>query len=361
MSDVLLQGESMSPLAGVRIVYAGSLSPGRNAYARSRAFERLGAEVLPFDFELFGADNRFKGSWDYYTQFSLSQARLNRKFVQKVGGFQPDVVWVDKGLSLRKDAVEAARAASKKSQFLHYNPDDPFGNYSKGLGGFAWRTFIKAIEAYDIHLVARQENVSEFQEHGAARVETFDRSFDPLRHRPVNLNQEDHAKYATDIGFIGAYARERSKAIASLIKSGIKVSVIGNGWENTSDWHVIGPHWRGPSVYGDEYAKAICGMKIALHFLRRENRDDQDSRTFEIPACGSFMLAERSESHERLFEDGKEAVYFDGHADLKEKVIYFSENHEDRNTIAAAGYKRCVTSGYDHESRLNELLKRALS
>ena len=360
MGRTIVQGISTDTLNDVRIIYAGSLAPGTNAYGRSRAFKRLGAEVLSFDFDLFGANNKFKKSWDYYTQFSLAQRCLNKKFIQNVIAFQPDLVWVDKGLSLYPGSIETARVGSKKTRFVHYNPDDPFGSFSKGRGLLAWRTFIKAISVYDFHFVARQENIEEFLEHGATRVETFDRSFDPMRHRPIELDAKDRAKYSTNVGFIGSYARDRSKSITSLIKAGIDVSVIGSGWKNTPDWKTIEPHWRGPSIYGDEYAKAICGMKICLHFLRRENRDDQDSRTFEIPACGSFMLAERSDSHERLFEDKKEAIYFDNDSDLRQKVEYFLLNDEERKAIAAAGYTRCLTSGYDHESRLKELLTQIL-
>ena len=63
-------------------------------------------------------------------------------------------------------------------------------------------------------------------------------------------------------------------------------------------------------VIGDDYRKTICSSKIVLGFLRKVNADTQTSRTFEIPACGGFMLMERTENQQRLFEEGKEAEYF---------------------------------------------------
>jgi spore maturation protein CgeB len=69
-------------------------------------------------------------------------------------------------------------------------------------------------------------------------------------------------------------------------------------------------------VYEEEYIKTINGMEIALHFLRHGNRDEQDSRTFEIPACKVFMIAESSELHLQLFKENEEAVFFSSKKEL---------------------------------------------
>jgi hypothetical protein len=320
----------------------------------------MGARIFPFDFGSFGLNYRFASSWRHYTQFSPSVFELNKAFVAQARLVQPNVIWVDKGLQLTASAIQAARGWVPETTVVHYNPDDPFGAYGEGLGAMVWRTFIAAIDAYDVHLVAREPNVSEFLAQGAKRVEVFDRSFAPNLHRPMDLTPRDQVKYFANVGFIGAHAPARCKSILSLIDNGIDVAIRGDGWNRAPNWNRISSYWRGPSIYGDEYAKAISGMDIALHFLRRENRDEQDSRTFEIPACGSFMLAERSAAHERLFRDGEEAVFFDDDAELLKKVRYYQQRPIERNRIAKAGRQRCVEDGYDHRTRLLELLARVL-
>jgi spore maturation protein CgeB len=68
-------------------------------------------------------------------------------------------------------------------------------------------------------------------------------------------------------------------------------------------------------------------------------------------------LAERSLEHERLFQDGKEAVFYDNKEDLIKKIKYYLINKEKRDRIAYAGYKKCQTGDYTHENRMRFMLK----
>jgi spore maturation protein CgeB len=172
------------------------------------------------------------------------------------------------------------------------------------------------------------------------------------------LSEEERKKWGADVGFVGTFEEDRAEKMLFLAENGIKVRIWGNGWKR---W--IGKHpnllVEGRPVYGLDYIKVLNATKINLCFLRKANRDLQTDRTMEIPACGAFMLAERTEEHLRLFEEGKEAEFFDvdNPKELLEKVKYYLTHEEERKKIAKAGRERCLKSGYSHHDRLKYMME----
>ena len=69
-------------------------------------------------------------------------------------------------------------------------------------------------------------------------------------------------------------------------------------------------------LYSEDYSKSFQAFKISLCFLRKINYDQQTTRTVEIPACGGFMIAERTAEHKAMFEEGKEAEFFSSNEEL---------------------------------------------
>jgi spore maturation protein CgeB len=68
------------------------------------------------------------------------------------------------------------------------------------------------------------------------------------------------------------------------------------------------------------------------------------------------MLAESSDLHRSLFEDGKEAVFFQSKEEMLEKLKYYLAHDKEREKIADAGFERGLKSGYDHTSRLKMVI-----
>ena len=81
--------------------------------------------------------------------------------------------------------------------------------------------------------------------------------------------------------------------------------------------------WQGGEVYADDYARALTASRIGVGFLRQVCPDQHTTRTFEIPACGSLLLADRSEEHCSFFEEGVEAEFFGSEEELVDKARFY--------------------------------------
>jgi hypothetical protein len=145
--------------------------------------------------------------------------------------------------------------------------------------------------------------------------------------------------------------------ILALQQAGVDVRIYGSGWRRRAR-HIRGGRQIRPASL-EEYVKLIACAKICLCFLSKWNNNTLHSagRTFEIPAIGSFLLAERTPDHLRYYLEGKEAEFFGSSKELVDKVIYYLAHDDQRRTIAKAGHQRCMASGYSHRERMKQILE----
>jgi hypothetical protein len=277
---------------------------------------------------------------------------LNRAVRKAIKKKQYSIVLVDNKSYLSARTLNNIRKQHPSIKIVNLLTDDPFGKFTK-----SWSLIKRNASLYDLFFVPRKVNKNELKNVGAGRVELCFRSFDPDFDRPMDLSKDDLTYYHTRIGFVGTYENVRASYIAYLIQNDVPVTVVGNDWPGGEHWEIIKPYYRGPSVFEEEYIKTINGMEIALHFLRHGNRDEQDSRTFEIPACKIFVIAERSELHTQLFKENEEAVFFSTKEELLEKVRFYLCEKDERDRIALNGYNKCFSAGYDHKSRMEKVLQ----
>ncbi len=312
----------------------------------------MGHEAVGIDIDLYIYGNVFT-RFHHHLNMGPGISKLNSKILAAVAANLPEIIWVDNRSFLTGKTLRRIKQILPAAKIINVITDDITGSRKS-----AWRLGLNTASLFDAHFVQRSLNINELKNYGANRVELCYRSFDPSFHRPQILKGADYKKFHTTIGFAGTYEKDREDFVAHLIKNGRGVSVTGDGWPGKKHWEIIKPYYKGPSVYGEDYVKTINGMDIALHFLRHGNRDEQDSRTFEIPACGIFMIAEKSDLHLQLFKDGDEAVFFENKDDMLEKVSFYLHHEAERKRIAANGHRRSYESKYFHEGRLAGILEK---
>ena len=337
-------------MSDLSILYVGSLATWCNSLRRFQAITRIDPSTESVDTDPYILAKYISG-FQHHLNIGPGVSLLNVEIRKRCRRKQYDIILVDNKPFLSRKTMKYIKQKNPDIKIANLLTDDPFGKFKR-----SWPVFKRTARFYDIIFVQRKVNISELKNLGVKRVEICYRSYDPAFHRPLQLTDDDLINYKSTVGFVGTYESFREEFVVYLIQNNIPVKITGDGWPKGKYWKLIEPNYQGNSTYGESYIKTINGMDIALHFLRHGNRDEQDSRTFEIPACGVFMLAEKSDTHLSLFEDGSEAVFFSTKEQLLEKVKYFLEHQDERKAIARAGLARCLQSGYSHEGRLSQVL-----
>lgn len=277
------------------------------------------------------------------------EANANAKIKNYVSSKQYDVIWIDKGVTISPKTLMFIKEKLPNACIVSYSPDNMALRHNQS------QQFLECIPLYDVHFTTKSYILDDMKRLGAKKIYFTNQLYESTYHYPMHLTGDEYKRLGGDVGFIGMWEKERCDSILYLAKNGIKVKVFGGGKWN--DYTNIPNLTICPTVYSSDYSKALQAFKISLCFLRKMNFDQQTSRTMEIPGCGGFMMAERTNEHKILFEEDKEAVFFSSNEELLEKCRYYLSHDDERVAIAKAGHKRCETSGYSNEIGIGRMLK----
>ena len=254
--------------------------------------------------------------------------------------------------------------ALKKSGIstVSYQNDDPFQKGKTVLQKLKiflfWRLYLRSIRYFDLNLFYRDVNVLEAKNRGSAKNQVWMPFYNSNIHKKVSLNVEDSKRYVCDVVFIGHFEDDgRDTFIAHLLDNGIDVKVWGDSTWNDSTLFQSHKHmFPLKSALGKEYSKALSGAKVALCFLSKLNRDEYTRRCFEIPACNTLLMTERTPYLENLFHDWINAVFFDSKENLLEKIQQLITDEALRDKISLNGNELVFARGFDIKDRSRELL-----
>ncbi len=337
------------------ILLAGNWRWPVYAPAFARALEELGHQVTPFQFNWF---LKGKGqSLRLAIKYDPMVLALNLSLLKTANAERPSIILIWNGLAVYPSTIKLLK---RQSFVAGYTNDDPFG--PRGQSAF-WNIFRSAIAHYDCHHVYRHLNIAEYNAAGAVNVGVMQAGHVPAFHYPDLTpapEPDDEAFLRTIAGravFIGNGKKECADTMAALSQAGVPVTLCGPqaSWKPYMA-QIHGVDKRLAFVEPSLYRRIISRAGICLGFLSRENRDDYTRRFFEIPACGGFLLAERTATALTLYQEGVEAEFFSDLDELKAKCTFYLDHEAQRKAIMAAGYLRATGSGYDIGSRAAQWL-----
>jgi spore maturation protein CgeB len=343
----------------MKILFVGALWSGSTALQRMHAIIGLGHEVVALDYATTAAKRRSlridsriidklyrMGVHNFKTP---DLAGINKQIVGYIQSNQFDCVFFDKCMTVEIETFKIIKACRPQCCIIGYSPDDMFTRNNQS------RQFLENLLFYDIFFTTKSYGVNELQSLGCKSVHFIGNAYDPNTHRPVLISDDERMMLGGQVGFIGSWEADRAQSLFYLAQSGVAVRVWGEGWGRCRQKH-DNLRLENTPIWATDYAKGICSFDINLCFLRKINRDLQTTRSIEIPACGGFMLAERTGEHQELFTEGVEAEFFNSDDELLQKVIFYLENPEKRRRIAEAGRVRCINGGYSYADRMNQIL-----
>lgn len=276
-------------------------------------------------------------------------SNVNKRLLEEVNMHQYDCIWIDKGNTIYPSTLQKIKLQQPNCKLVHYMIDDFMNPNHKT------KQIIDTIPLYDYYIVNRKANIKELKAYGCKNPICVFMSYEEKFHYPRTITEIERKDLGGNIGFIGTYEKERASSLCYLAEHGITVRVWGDGWGKLKGFSpnlII----EGRGLYDDNFCKAIGAFKINIAFLRKKSRDLHTTRSSEIPACGGFMLAERTEEHLEMFQEGKEAAFFSSNEELLEKCKYYLAHEEERASIANAGRLRCLNSDYSNEGVIKKLI-----
>lgn len=339
-----------------RILGIGETWYGSDARAAFAAFRRLGSSVHVID-----ENNYVPTHWK-----SISAKVIRKVFkqlfvkelmydsIRVINLLQPDLLFVFKGTWVHPDLISYCR--EKKIPTVNYYPDVSFLAHGPNIP--------KALPLYSHVFNTKSYGVRDMKAQLGVRNITFlEPGFDPELHQPLELSNEEHLKYDCDISFIGTWSPKKEDILARLSESlpTLRIRIWGSQWDR-ADSRVLIRSVMGDEITGDEYTKAIRASSICLGLLSEARKGSSSgdlitARTFQIPACGTFMLHERNIEVLRYFEEGVDAEFFSSPKELLEKIQYYLQHSSERERIATSGRERSLRSDYSIDGRMQVVLR----
>ena len=280
-------------------------------------------------------------------QREWNQRRMNRRLVQQAESYQPDAVLVLKGEHVFPSSLVAIRQRTG-AKLLNWNGDNPFNLMNSS------RYLLNSIPIYDCLFIWGKCLIEPLYKAGARRVEYLPFGYEPAIHHPVSVTEEERQLLGNDVVFVGTWEPPREAILSQLLD--FDLAIWGNSWEHLALSSPLRECVRGRARYGEEMAKILNASKICLNFIRKQNGNAHNMRTFEIPACGAFMLTTRTKEQCEFFAEGEEIACFGDVAELRQQISCYLEHPQKITAIAKRSHERVLHDNHAYVDRMRFVL-----
>jgi spore maturation protein CgeB len=341
--------EMSAPVSSLRVLLVGVGETYHLGAFFRKALQALGHECVFLDERNYLTnDIRDKLAYRLFDKKPAKFRVFNRDLIDLAVRFQPEVVLVTKGSFICPDSLEKIKQRTA-AILVNYATDDPFNRKTSG------RDIVDGIPFYDFYICSKRAIVDDVRRAGCPNVFFLPFGYEPTIHFPeAAATPEEAERYSSDVTFIGGADADRCPFFEALVDAipSLRLHLYGGYWDRHPR---LRKYHRGVAL-GREYRLVMGGTKIAPCLVRRANRDGHVMRTFEIPACGAFLLAESTDEHQSLFQDSPAMTYFSTPEELVESVRYYLLHQAERARIAHLGHEKIVRGRNTYKDRVEQIL-----
>ena len=269
---------------------------------------------------------------------------LQRAILASAQAHDPDVFLTVKGIGIRKDTLAALR--KRGTMLVNYYPDRDVA--------------MEHANPYDLFVTTKSYQLDYLhRELGTTKVRQVHHGYSGEVHRPVVATNP----LPVDILYIGNASARKAALMVTLAEAlpDAVIRVVGHRWFDHARGTALERSLSATTLSGDYYVAEVASARINLAFHMGEDAktgfaDLVSTRSFEIPACGGFMLHIDNDEIRSLYGVPSEIDTYATADELIAKCRYWLANPLERQAVAARGHARAVPA-YSYFERGRELAR----
>jgi spore maturation protein CgeB len=259
-----------------------------------------------------------------------------------VEGWVPDLLFCFKTVRLDQGMLGDVPTSWR----LHYSPDD-VSNAAN-----VTESYLTHESMWDLIVTTKRHNVEEITSRSGGSAMFVWSAYDHhWHHRMASLSLDRFA-----VGFIGNARPDRLTLLETVGRHyGRKMLLAGPGWNRHLRFRRH-PVTLRSAMYGECLSVGISSVEANLVLLNSDNRDRHTCRSFEVPAAGGLVVAERTDEHLELLDEGTEALYFESEEELLWRLQQVQSDPDRAAAMRLAGWQRITGDRNTYTDRAHEIL-----
>jgi spore maturation protein CgeB len=340
-----------------KVLMIGVFSAGGLSLSYASAYERLGYEVIRFDYDdAYFNGGKFAGNRLLRRTFRrVLWNRMNRRTREVALTVRPVLILAIKSPYLDPETIRDL--CSLGAPVVNYYPDNPYC-------GVPWDPRKTSAQRYDLIDALREySRVWIWQPDLAAKLARdkvcagyLPFASDPKMYYP-HKDQDSEECLECHSGhkvvLIGQHSIKRQAHVAAIYKN--SVDLWGARWARAgakfADRHRI----HRTAAFGSRTSMLYSQASVSLNVVDDLNMPGHNMRTFEIPASGGLMLGCYTREQAEFFPENEAAVYYRSPEELDTKIDWLLGDDMLRKQIRGNALRIAASQTYDH--RAAEMLR----